>query len=95
MSYYLLTVIRYLYLTCRVIQQISNDVNAPFTSFAFGTAAQEPANGHADQKHHENQYRPWNKKGPEKEGDVYDGNILKYEKDGQRSKYQADDLLEI
>ena len=53
--------------------------------FLFRIAAQKPTNHNTDQKHHKNQYRSWNKKSPEEKVDVYDRNILKYEKDGQRS----------
>ena len=63
--------------------------------FAFGAAAQQPANYNTDQKHQKNQHWAWNKKSPEEKADVYDRNILKDEKDGQGRKHQADDSFEI
>ena len=62
---------------------------------SFGAAAQEPADNDTDQKHHKNQNRSRNKKSPEEKVDVYDRNILEYEKDGQRGKYQADTFFVI
>ena len=67
----------------------------PLFGFAFGAATQEPANNDTDQKHQKNQHRAWNKKSPEEKVDVYDRNVLKDEKDGQRRKNQAYDLLVI
>jgi hypothetical protein len=65
------------------------------TLFLFRAAAQEPANHNTDQKHHKNQNRSRNKKSPEEKIDIYDRYILKYEKNGQRSEYQTDNLLVI
>jgi hypothetical protein len=63
--------------------------------FAFGAAAQEPANNNTDQKHQKNQHRAGNKKSPEEKADVYDRNVLKDKKDGQRRQHKTDDFLVI
>ncbi len=74
----------------------NNDkVTLTLFGFAFGAAAQQPANNNTDQKHQKNQHRAGNKKSPEEKADVYDRNILKDEKDGQRRQYKADELLVI